>query len=150
MAVVKRRIDAPADRVFAVLADGWVYSGWVVGASHMRAVGADWPAVGSRLFHASGTWPATVNDQTAVEAVEQDRRLVLLARGGFMGAARIEMTLRPDPGGGTVVVMDERPVDGPGRWAHNPALDRVLAWRNRESLSRLAVLAERPSTPTKE
>lgn len=149
MAVVKRHIHAPADQVFAVLADGWMYSGWVVGTSHMRAVEEGWPAEGSQLYHASGTWPAIVNDSTQVEEVEQGRRLVLVARGGVLGTARIDLSLRPDPGGGTVVTMDEYPIDGPGSWTRNPALERVLAWRNRESLSRLALLSERPTAPNR-
>ncbi len=44
MATVHAHIDASPDSVFAVLADGWHYSNWVVGTSHVRAVQADWPA----------------------------------------------------------------------------------------------------------
>ncbi len=66
MATVTGRIDARPDQVWDVLADGWPYSNWVVGSSHMRAVEAAWPAAGSRLFHASGVWPATLRDETPV------------------------------------------------------------------------------------
>lgn len=147
MPVTQRYIKTSPDRVFAVLADGWLYSSWVVGTSHMRAVEEDWPAKGSRLYHASGSWPMAVSDSTEVEAVEPDRRLVLVARAGAIGSARVDLTLRPDAAGGTVVAMDEYPVAGPGSWVRNPAVDRMLAWRNRESLHRLALLSERPTAP---
>ena len=146
MARVECEIAAPPSRVFEVLADGWVYSGWVVGTSHMRAVEAGWPAVGSRLHHASGAWPAVVRDHTIVEAMEPDRRLVMTARGKAMGAARIDIVLN-ETAGGTKVTMDETPVDGPGRWLNNPVAERLLYRRNIESLARLRVLAERPAQP---
>ncbi len=72
VATVTATIRATPAAVHAVLADGWAYAGWVVGASHVRAVQADWPAVGSRLFHASGTWPLLMEDDTRVEQVDPD------------------------------------------------------------------------------
>jgi uncharacterized protein YndB with AHSA1/START domain len=81
MATVTAHIDARPEAVFAVLADGWAYSGWVVGTSHMQAVEDAWPAIGSRLFHASGVWPVILADETRVEAVAPDERLVMTARG---------------------------------------------------------------------
>ena len=49
--------DADPAAVWAVLADGFHIRGWVVGASHMRAVDDSWPDRGARLHHASGAWP---------------------------------------------------------------------------------------------
>ncbi len=58
MIEVERHVKvSPAD-VFSVLADGWLYSGWVVGASRIRAVDEQWPAVGSKIHHSVGSWPA--------------------------------------------------------------------------------------------
>ena len=37
--VEQRRILAPIDQVWAVLANGWMYSGWVVGASRISGDG---------------------------------------------------------------------------------------------------------------
>ena len=56
---------SPED-VFAVLADGWLFPTWVVGASRMRKVEEAWPQVGSRLHHSFGVWPALLNDETTV------------------------------------------------------------------------------------
>lgn len=54
---VTRVVKAPIDAVWAVLADGWSYPVWVVGASRVRDVDAGWPAVGTRIHHAFGPWP---------------------------------------------------------------------------------------------
>src|SRR4051794_1332630 len=120
MAVLSTHVRAGRAETFAVLADGWKYSNWVVGTSHMRAVEANWPAVGSRLFHASGPWPLSMRDETVVEEMEPDRRLVLLARGRPFGEARIEIDLEDD-GDGSRITLREDPVSGPGKWLHNPA-----------------------------
>lgn len=151
MATVSATIRATPAEVFAVLADGWRYAGWVVGASHVRAVAADWPAAGSRLHHASGTWPLVMEDETRVEVVDPGRRLVLLANGGGLGDARVDLSLVPDGAAGTDtrVTMVEEPVSGPGKWLHNRVADALLQRRNAESLARLTCLVERPTTPTK-
>jgi uncharacterized protein YndB with AHSA1/START domain len=148
MATVTAHIDAPPEAVFAVLADGWSYSGWVVGTSHMQAVEETWPSVGSRLFHASGVWPVILADETSVEAVEPDERLVMTARGRPFGEARIEVTLAAE-GAGTTVTLEEIPVSGPGHWLHNRVADAVLHRRNEESLARLAALSERRTAPSR-
>ncbi len=137
---------ASRQAVYAVLADGWTYSNWVVGTSHMRAVEAAWPAVDSRLFHAAGVWPLVTRDETVVEAMEPDRKLVLTARGRPFGEARVVIELA-DEGAGCLVRMHETPVAGPGRWLHNPVSEAVLVRRNQESLARLAAIAERRTAP---
>ncbi|GAB2468685.1 SRPBCC family protein [Jatrophihabitans fulvus] len=147
MAVNRRHIDASPQQVFEVLADGWLYSNWVVGTSHMRAVEPHWPEVGSKLFHAAGAWPMAVRDQTEVEEMERDRRLVLLASGKWMGQARIVLELEPS-GDGCDVSIGETPVSGPGSLVPKPLSDAVIKGRNVESLNRLAALAERRSQPS--
>ncbi|MDQ2839171.1 MAG: SRPBCC family protein [Actinomycetota bacterium] len=150
MSTVSRHVNVDPAGVFAVLAEGWFYSNWVVGTSHVRSVAADWPAVGSRLHHASGVWPAVARDETVVEEVESDRRLVLLARGRPLGEARVVIELVAEDGdaagsapGGTTITMIETPVAGPGKWLHNPLTEALLTRRNVESLARLAALVER-------
>ena len=41
-----RSMNCSPEDVFAVLADGWLFPTWVVGASRMRDVDAAWPEVG--------------------------------------------------------------------------------------------------------
>jgi uncharacterized protein YndB with AHSA1/START domain len=147
MAVNTALIAASRAATFAVLADGWKYSNWVVGTSHMRAVEADWPAPGSRLFHAAGAWPMVARDDTMVEAVTPDERLELTARGRPFGEARIVIELR-DHDRGCEVTMRESPVAGPGKWLHSPVTEALLVRRNIEALARLAALAERRTRPS--
>lgn len=139
-------VDRSPRQVFDVLRDGWTYSNWVVGTSHMRAVDDAWPRPGSKLHHASGAWPLVRRDETEVEAAEPGRSLVLTARARPAGEARIEIGLEPE-GDGCRVTMTEYPSSWPARWLHNPVADAVLARRNRESLARLKALVERPSRP---
>ncbi len=146
MASAHRTVRTSPDQVWTVLADGWLYSNWVVGTSHMRAVETAWPDAGSKLFHASGVWPVVARDETEVEASEPGRRLVLTARGRPLGEARVVIELEPD-GADTVVSIHEEPIAGPGKWLHNPATEALLTRRNVETLARLAALAERHTEP---
>ncbi|QYN19078.1 SRPBCC family protein [Amycolatopsis sp. DSM 110486] len=144
MIEVTRVVDAPPSAVFAVLGDGWAYSGWVVGSSHIRDVDAAWPAVGARLHHSVGAWPLQLEDTTVVLAVSPGESLRLEAQGWPFGTADVEVTLTPDdgPSGGTLVRMRERALRGPGKLLPEALQALVLRPRNRESLARLATLAE--------
>jgi uncharacterized protein YndB with AHSA1/START domain len=146
MATNHVHVEASSQQVFDTLADGWTYTNWVVGTSHMRAVEDQWPAVGSRLFHAAGAWPMMTRDETVVKSVEPGRRLELTARGRPFGEASVVIELA-DQDGGCRVTMHETPVAGPGKWLHNPATEALLVRRNTESLARLAALCERRTTP---
>jgi len=54
-------VTAPAEAVWAVVSDGWLYANWVVG-SRVRAVDPGWPAEGCRIHHSFGVWPAVIDD----------------------------------------------------------------------------------------
>jgi uncharacterized protein YndB with AHSA1/START domain len=138
---VTRDINAPRIRVWEVLADGWTYSQWVVGNSRMRAVDADWPVPGTRILHSIGVWPAVIDDETVVLSCAPQEELVLLARLGPAGAARITLRLS-DIEGGCRVEMAEVAVEGPMRFVPD-RLQLTGIWpRNRECTWRLANLAE--------
>lgn len=141
MSTASIHIDAPPARVFDVLSDGWSYSNWVVGTSHIRAVETEWPAVGSKLYHATGPWPLVTRDTTEVTGVEPDRSLELTARGAPLGVATIAIALEPD-GDGCRVTLDEHPISALARRLHNPMADAVLTRRNQESLLRLRATVE--------
>jgi hypothetical protein len=147
MATVTCHTAATPAAVFAVLADGWSYSDWVVGTSHLRAVDGRWPNRGARLQHAFGAWPAVIPDESEVEKVIPGELLVLIVKGRPLGSARVVIDLQP-AGGGTDVTMTEDPLSGPGKWVHNRVTDALLAARNTESLHRLAALAEHRTQPT--
>jgi hypothetical protein len=139
---VTRDIGATRDRVWEVLADGWTYSGWVVGNSRIRAVDSNWPAPGTRILHSIGAWPAVVDDETVVESCDIGRELVLLAKVRPAAKARITLRLTELPGGGCRVEMAEVAVSTPLRWIPDGVQLLAVAPRNRECTWRLAMIAE--------
>jgi uncharacterized protein YndB with AHSA1/START domain len=143
MATVQRTIEARPDRVFAVLADGWTYSDWVVGTTHIRDVDAAWPAVGSKLRHKAGPWPLSLSDTSTVIACEPGRLLTLKAGLWPLGEATVKLELEPLGTNATRVTIHEEFDAGPLQLARNKINDLILHRRNIESLSRLADIAER-------
>jgi len=137
----RRTTKASPEDVSAVLADGWLFPTWVVGASRMRDVDAAWPAVGAKLHHSVGVWPALLDDETVVLESQLPDRLVLQAKGWPVGEATVEV--RVDAwGAGSMITIAEDATRGPGRFVPYPVRQPILAWRNRETLRRLAFLAE--------
>jgi hypothetical protein len=133
---------ATPDQVWAVLADGWSYAGWVVGASRIRSVEAGWPSAGTRIHHSAGSWPLLLNDESTAVESEPGRRLVLQAEGWPFGEATVDISLEPR-GTGCRIIMREDVTKGLGRVIPKPVRQLALKPRNRESLRRLALLAER-------
>jgi uncharacterized protein YndB with AHSA1/START domain len=146
VATVQRTVHATPERVFAVLSNGWSYSDWVVGTSHIRDVDPHWPALGSRLHHKAGPWPVSLWDSSEVLAMEDSRRLCLSARLWPLGEAIVDIHLAPSGDHSTRVTMHEGFAQGPLRWLQNKMNDMILHQRNVESLRRLADLAERGRT----
>lgn len=136
-----RCIDASPADVWDVLADGWLYPLWVVGASRIRSVEASWPAEGSRIHHSVGVWPGLIDDYTEVLAAEPAQAIRLRARAWPAGEAEVLLTLTP-VGEQTEVVIEEDTVAGPGRWLPRPLRYPGLKWRNAETLHRLELLVE--------
>jgi uncharacterized protein YndB with AHSA1/START domain len=141
MTVNETTVAAPPQAVWDVLADGWLYPLWVVGATRMREVDEGWPAVGTRLHHSVGVWPAVLDDETEVLAVEPLRSLRLRAKGWPLGEAEVLLELE-QVSGGTRVRMHEDAVSGPGRLLPGPLRAPLITSRNTETLRRLRLLAE--------
>ena len=140
---VERDISASREEVWAVIADGWTYSQWVVGNSRMRAVDPNWPHVGSTIRHSVGVWPLLLDDVTVVEACQPLQQLVLLAKGRPFAKARITLRLFDLDGGGCRVEMAEVPVGAPLGWVPKRLALAAAFPRNRECTARLAAIAER-------
>lgn len=141
MAVTVREMKCTPEDVFGVLADGWVFPTWVVGASRMRDVDESFPEPGSRLHHSFGLWPAVVDDRTTVREWDPPHRMVMTPAGWPFGEALVTIEVKPR-GEGCVVRLTETATRGPASLVPAPLLNTVLRVRNRETLLRLAFAAE--------
>jgi hypothetical protein len=141
MSTNTRTFHCSPEQVFDVLADGWLFPVWVVGASRMRDVDEAWPAVGSVLHHSFGVWPALIDDTTTVLEWDPPRLMVMKPAGWPIGEAKVTIRVKPR-GAGCVVRIDEEAVEGPGSLIPGPLLDVPLHLRNIETLRRLAYVAE--------
>lgn len=139
---VTRQFGAPAQAVWDVLADGWFYATWVVGASRVRDVDKGWPAEGTRIHHSFGLWPAVVSDTTHVLRSIEPTELVLRAKGWPAGEAKVVLTVTPQGAERCTVAMSEDAVTGPGTLVPRPVRQLAIGPRNVEALRRLAYLAE--------
>ncbi len=140
-AAVDRVMTAEPEDVWAVLADGWLYPLWVVGASRMREVDETWPQPGAKLHHSVGNWPVLVDDTTSVVEAEPGKRLRLRARAWPAGEAEVELHLEAVPEGTRVTIVEDA-VAGPGTLVPPPVRAPMLKWRNVEALRRLAFVVE--------
>ena len=138
---VERFFNASVLDVWSVLRNGWLYPTWVVGASRMRDVDDNWPAVGAKLHHSVGNWPFLIDDRTEVLDVIPERRLRLKAHAWPAGAAEVVIELE-EQGSGTRVSIQEDAVAGPAKFLPKPLRQLGMLPRNRETLKRLAFLAE--------
>ena len=131
---------SPSD-VFAVLADGWLFPSWVVGASRMRDVDAAWPQAGAKLEHSFGVWPLLLNDETVVREWDPPRHMVMSPKGWPVGEALVTIDVKPR-GDGCVVRIQEKAQKGPATLLPSAVLDIYLHARNTEALRRLSFIAE--------
>jgi hypothetical protein len=138
---VTAHFSCPPDQVFAVLADGWLYPSWVVGAARMRDVDESWPAEGSMLHHSVGSWPVMLDDSTTVIEWSPPSHMVLKARGWPLGTAKIRISVEA-ASAGCAVTIEEDALEGPGRLVPKPLRAAAIKVRNVETLKRLAYIAE--------
>jgi hypothetical protein len=142
-AVITRRVNASPAVVWSILADGWKYATWVVGAARVRLVDTDWPNPGTRLEQSFGIWPALVNDHTKVITADPGRELVLKARGWPAGEATVRIRVTPGStrDSSTLSIVEDA-TSGPGSLLPRAARQLLIAPRNTETLRRLALIAE--------
>ena len=107
----------------------------------MRDVDEGWPAPGTKLHHSFGVWPLVIDDSTEVLEIEAGRRLVLEARGWPVGKARVEINVKSDCDGSLVSIAEDVS-GGPARFVPESVRVAGIDMRNRETLRRLAYLAE--------
>ncbi|MGN6611075.1 MAG: SRPBCC family protein [Angustibacter sp.] len=141
-AVTRYTVEAPAEHVYDVLADGWSYAAWVVGASRVRDVDVTWPDEGARIHHSIGAWPFLVNDKTTVIANSHNESIELDVAVLSLGRGRVTLRIEPEGEHRCTVEMREHMYDGLLSKVPDSVIDPLLHHRNVESLRRLAAIAE--------
>jgi hypothetical protein len=139
---VSREVNAPADVVWSVLADGWTFGGWVFGTAHIRDVDSRWPAPFATLHFSFGVWPFLLTDETRVERSLRNRELVLTARAWPAGSSHVHISVEARGRTRCVIWLTEDIISGPARLIPPFLRHLLLAPKNRESLNRLALIAE--------
>jgi uncharacterized protein YndB with AHSA1/START domain len=139
-------LAAPVEVTFDVVCDAALYPEWLVGAHRIREVDDDWPMPGSSFHHSLGVGPLTlVRDRTTVLEVHPPHALVLLARIGPLGSARVRFTVTPTETGSHLAI-EEVPASGVLRALWNPltrpAVGLGLWGRNEVSLQALRAIVE--------
>lgn len=134
-------MSCPPESVFTVLADGWLYPSWVVGASRMRDVDAAWPTAGSAIHYSVGVWPVLIDDSTSALEWDPPRHALFKARGWPVGEAHVALDVKAR-GDKCVVRITEDVTAGLGRFVPLFLRDAAITMRNVETLLRLAFLAE--------
>ena len=122
-----------------------MYATWVVGASRIREVDPSWPATGSRIHHSVGLWPTLLDDNSEVvkcDAAGPVRELVLQARAWPAGEAQVRLLVAPARADHSTVSIVEDVTAGPGRLIPRTARQLLIVPRNKETLQRLALIAE--------
>jgi len=141
VAINRRSMSCAPEDVFAVLSNGWLYPTWVVGASRMRDVETSWPGEGASIHHSFGVWPALIDDTTTILEWDPPRHAKLKARGWPVGSAHVTIDVAAEPGGCRVTISEDA-VEGPGMLVPKPVRSVAILMRNKETLQRLAYLAE--------
>ncbi len=138
MAKNEIHVTATPEEVWDVLCDPYAYPRWVVGTDRTLEADTEWPQPESKFkVHIAGPW----SDYTHSREVDPHRRILLDAAGGPFGAARIEITLRPE-GLGTHVTLVEHPTGPMKPLDYLPPVHLLIKVRNVESLRRFKKIVE--------
>ena len=136
MAINARTFRATPQEIFDVLLDARQYPNWVVGAKEMRAVDAEWPAVGSAFHHEVGAGDAVVQDKSVILDLDAPRRIELRTYVRPVGVARVVIEATPAANGTRVSIFEE-PEQGTRMHKIARLVDPMIHVRNILSLRRL-------------
>ena len=143
MAITRRTMrDLTPTQVFDALRDGSTYGDWVVGTRKTGEVDPTWPAPGTAIHYVIGYGPLRKDGVTTSKGYDPDSRLALEAHAWPAGTAGIVITAQAR-GADTEVAIEEAPLRGPAKVAHNPVFDLLIKLRTVETLRRLEAVARR-------
>lgn len=129
------------EEVFSHLVDCAEYPKWLLGASKIRRVEAEWPALGSCFHHTIGCGPFRFKDRSEVVAVDEPHRLELHVRVTPLVQGRVTFTVRPCDDGALLTLQEEPEARLIGNLVRL-VLDPVTHLRNHRSLRKLKELMD--------
>lgn len=141
MARNERYIPVSPGSVFEVLADARQYGYVVAGSKEIRDSDPRWPRKGAKFHHTVGYGPLNVKDTTHVVDVDPPQMLRVIASAKPLGKAEVTFELEEE-NGGTRVTLVEDPVVPKVIYPLTPPVHVFTRLRNRETLRRLAEVAE--------
>ncbi|MDQ3587607.1 MAG: SRPBCC family protein [Actinomycetota bacterium] len=141
MARNERYLPVSPGSVFEVLADARQYGYVVAGSKEIRDSDPRWPRKGAKFQHTVGYGLLTVEDTTHVVGVDPPQMLRVVASAKLLGTAEVTFELEAEDGG-TRVTMVEDPVVPKVFWPLTLPVHVFTRLRNRETLRRLAEVAE--------
>ena len=142
MARSKRHIPASPEQIFTVLSYPPRYAYFVVGTKKVRHFDPRYPEENTAFHHTLGLGPLFLRDETRVLAVEPPTRLVLKAFMRPFAVNKVDFQLTPEEDG-TLVVVEEYPLEGAAKKVWSAPLEVAMWLRNKELLRRLDRLARR-------
>lgn len=131
--------SASPDQVWRVLANGWLFPSWAIGATQVCKVDGDWPSADSRLQHAIGRGLFALRSETRVLASRPARMLKVLTEGWPSGGSELTVTVIPAETG-TSLRLEELVV-APTNGLAPIVNTMLLQWRTTQALRGLDLLA---------
>ena len=119
-----RTIEAPPDRIAAIMFDPWHDAEWIGGARSVEPAKGSPTAIGARVTRHGGFMGRKFSWQTEVTRFERDRLLAMRFTAGPMKGGSVTYTIEPTKYGAIVSIRNT----GPG--------PRIMAWFVKRSVGK--------------
>lgn len=129
------------EEVFDHLVHAEEYPRWLLGASEIRRIDDDWPAVGSNFHHTIGRGPFRIKDRSEIVAIDPPHRLELHVRVTPIVQGHVTFRVQGCEHGSSLSLQEEPALERTGDILR-PVLDPPTHLRNHRSLQKLVQLMD--------
>lgn len=129
------------EEVFDHLVHVEEYPKWLLGASEIRSIDDDWPAVGSAFHHTVGRGPFRIKDRSKIIAIDAPRHLELHVRATPVVQGHVIFRVQGCEHGASLSLQEEPALEHVGA-VLRPVLDPATHLRNHRSLQKLVQLMD--------
>ncbi len=117
------------------------YPQWLLGASEIRRIEDDWPAVGSSFHHTVGRGPFRVEDRSKILVIDRPHRLELHVRATPVVQGHATFRVQGCENGSSLSLQEEPAMERIGAILR-PVMDPATHMRNHRSLQKLVQLMD--------